>query len=103
MVLGESYKAVFSGSARVKNRYFIAATLKDFDGNWTDGGKSIVIGRNKVSNGFHINKMLMGQREQWKVEIRDVGSKGNIVGRKTPKMERTDELAVKKGEKTGEQ
>ena len=38
--------------------------MKDFDGNWTDGGKSIVRGRNKVSNEFNINKMLMGQREQ---------------------------------------
>ena len=61
---GRATEAVFVGSERGKNRYFISATLKDFDGNWTDGGKSIVRGRNKVSNEFNVNKMFMGQREQ---------------------------------------
>lgn len=65
MVLGEwLQKLHLLVVVKEKNRYFISAALKDFDGNWTDGGKSIVRGRNKVSNEFNVNKMLMGQREQ---------------------------------------
>lgn len=42
--------------------------------------------------------MLMGQREQWKVETRDARSKA-MSKKGLPKMERMEEPAVEKREK----